>query len=272
MRNDRAEIAAHRAERDKLFASTDAPQANANASSTADRTSADVTLCADATASKESLQPKGAGDATIESPRDSVQRRGQARGFIAELIQSLPQGTHITACEVYERVQQAGLNLSLSTVYRTLGLLKAQGVVQALSGEHGSRYEAHDDDHDHDHLICLSCGFTVEFVDDLLKGFGQVLAKRNGYEFKRSRFDLYGLCQECQAKSSEFKIRQTVSRLQTAGVQMERYEITIASATSHFEARRLDRGCEAVATMLQELEQLQSELRACLDAFTPVKV
>ena len=148
--------------------------------------------------------------------------------------------------------------------------MTAEGVVQALSGEHGNRYEAHDDDHDHDHLICLA-GFTIEFVDDLLKGFGRVLAKRNGYEFKRSRFDLYGLCQQCQEKSSEFKIRQTVTRLQTAGVQMQRYEITIASATGHFEARRLDRGCEAVAAMLQEMEQLQSELRACLDTFAPRK-
>jgi Fur family ferric uptake transcriptional regulator len=242
MRNETAEIAAYKAESDGMPDDDDHVHANANAGSDAD-------------------------SELIDGLKEPAQRRGQARNFIAEMIQSLPKGTHITASEVFERVQQAGLNLSLSTVYRTLGQLKADGVVQALSGEHGNRYEAHDDDHDHDHLICLSCGFTIEFVDDLLKGFGKVLAKRNGYEFKRSRFDLYGLCQECQAKSSEFKIRQTITHLQTAGAQLERYEETIASATTHFEARRFERGCEAVETMLQDLEQMQSELRACLDAF-----
>jgi Fur family ferric uptake transcriptional regulator len=198
---------------------------------------------------------------------ESAKRRGQARKFISELIQNLPQGIHLTAGEVYDRVQQAGLNLSLSTVYRTLGLLKAEGVVQALSGEHGSRYEAHDDDYDHDHLICLSCGYTVEFVDDLLKGFGQVLAKKSGYEFKSSRFDLYGLCQECQSKSEEYKIRQTVSTLQTTFEQLGRLEGAAQNALGQFEARKLDKGCESIELLLESIDQLQSDLHKCLSRF-----
>jgi Fur family ferric uptake transcriptional regulator len=198
---------------------------------------------------------------------ESAKRRGQARRFIAELIQNLPQGTHLTANEVYDRVQQAGLNLSLSTVYRTLGLLKAEGVVQALSGEHGSRYEAHDDDYDHDHLICLSCGYTIEFVDDLLKGFGQVLAKKSGYEFKRSRFDLYGLCHECQSKSEEYKIRQTVSTLEAASDDLARLEATVQTALNQFGARKIDKGCDSVESLINEIDRVQSDLQKCLSRF-----
>lgn len=198
---------------------------------------------------------------------EQIRRKGQARKFIAELIQGLPQGQHITAGEVYSRVQEAGLNLSLSTVYRTLGSLKADGVVQALSGEHGSRYEAHDEDNDHDHLICLSCGFTVEFVDDLLKGFGQVLARRNGYEFKRSRFDLYGLCQDCQSKSEEFKIRQALTTLQTAEDQLASIGSVLRSASSAFENRKTERALESTEQVVRSLEQLQNMLSSCLAKF-----
>lgn len=201
------------------------------------------------------------------SAAEQNRRKGQARKFIAELIQGLPQGQHITAGEVYSRVQDAGLNLSLSTVYRTLGSLKAEGVVQALSGEHGSRYEAHDDDYDHDHLICLSCGFTVEFVDDLLKGFGQVLARRNGYEFKRSRFDLYGLCQDCQSKSEEFKIRQALATLQSAEDQLSALGGLVRSAASAFENRKTERAIESTEQVVRSLDQLQSVLTACLSKF-----
>ena len=203
-----------------------------------------------------------------ESTANDAKRRGQARKFIAEMIQSLPQGTHLTANEVYDRVQLAGLNLSLSTVYRTLGQLKAEGVVQSLSGDHGSRYEAHDDDYDHDHLICLNCGFTVEFVDDLLKGFGQVLAKRNGYEFKRSRFDLYGLCQECQSKSAEHKVRQAIVGLQGAEEQILKMENLVQNALSNFEVRKVDKGLENIEQMMQALALLQSELQDCVTRFT----
>jgi len=197
------------------------------------------------------------------STGDSLPRRGQARKFIIDLIQHLPQGIHLTAGEVFDRVQQSGLNLSLSTVYRTLSMLKAEGVVQSLSGEHGSRYEAHDDDHDHDHLICLSCGYTVEFVDELLKGFGQVLAKRSGYEFKRSRFDLYGLCQDCQAKSEQFKIKQALATLESAQDQLERAESSVETAHGFIEARRIDKGRETMDALIQELKRLQESLELC---------
>ncbi|MGH2508858.1 MAG: Fur family transcriptional regulator, partial [Ktedonobacteraceae bacterium] len=180
-----------------------------------------------------------------------MRRRGQARKLIVELIQNLPQGTHLTASEVYEQVKKRGLDLSLSTVYRTLGMLKAEGIVTSLSGEHGSRYEAHDEEHDHDHLICLSCGFTVEFVDDLLKGFGQVLAKKNGYEFKRSQFDLYGLCQECQSKSEQFKIRQAVGTLRDVDEQLDKIEGLIRTSLAHFEARKIDKGRDSMESLIK---------------------
>lgn len=192
---------------------------------------------------------------------DSLRRRGQARKLIASLIQSVPQGTHLTAAEVYQLAKESGADLSLSTVYRTLGLLKAEGSISSVSGEHGIRYEPHDEDHDHDHLICLECGYTVEFVDELLQGFGQVLARKNGYEFKRSRFDLYGLCQQCQSKSGEHKIRQSIACLHDVRENLEKLQHLINTAVGHFESRKIDKGCEAMDSVIDLLDHLQSEVQ-----------
>lgn len=198
---------------------------------------------------------------------DGLPRRGQARKLIASLIQSVPQGTHLTAAEVFQLAKDAGADLSLSTVYRTLGLLKAEGSISSVSGEHGIRYEPHDEDHDHDHLICLECGFTVEFVDELLQGFGQVLAKKSGYEFKRSRFDLYGLCEQCQSKSGEHKVRQAITCLQDIQENTEKLQNLINSALGHFESRKIDKGCETMDSLMDLLDHLQSELQNCASKF-----
>lgn len=190
-------------------------------------------------------------------------KRGQARAAITELIRNQPKGIHLTANEVFDRLKESGLDVSLSSVYRTLGSLKSDGAVTVLSGERGVRYEAHDAEHDHDHLICLECNYTIEFVDDLLSGFGQSLARQSGYDYKRSQFDIYGLCQECQSKSAEHKIRKTMASLQELQEQILKAGDLIYTALSHFETRKIESGCESVETLVQLFELLQEELHAC---------
>ncbi len=173
---------------------------------------------------------------------ENAHRRGQARKFILDLVQKQPQGTHLTAAEIYDRLREAGWELSLSNVYRTLGMLKADGSLSSVAGEHGIRYEAHDSNHDHDHLICLSCGLAIEFVDELIQGFGQVLAKKSGYEFKRSRFDLFGLCSDCQSKSEEHQTKQLIASLNEVAQRRLKMDDLIKSSLHHYGSRKMDRG------------------------------
>ncbi len=194
---------------------------------------------------------------------DARKKRGQSES-IAELLQQLPQGTHVTAPQVFELAQKAGIQISLSSVYRTLNLLKNAGQVGALSGEHGVRYEARHTDHDHDHLICMVCGFTVEFEDDLIKGFGQDLARRKGYDYKRSRFDIYGLCLECQSKSDEHKVRQSITVLGDVGGKMQSIMNLLDSALNNLDARKVERSCEAIEEALQLLEGAPAQLETVL--------
>ncbi|MBP6745903.1 transcriptional repressor, partial [bacterium] len=125
---------------------------------------------------------------------------------IEAIVKAIPRGDHLTAPEVYELAVERGLKVSLSTVYRTLNRLKADGNVITVSGDRGLRYEAAEEGPAHDHLICLACGMTIEFYDELIRGFGKAVAQRKGFDHTTSRFDILGYCQNCRSKDTSHKI------------------------------------------------------------------
>ena len=89
-------------------------------------------------------------------------RQQSTQAAIADIIRSIPRGDHLTAPEVFEKAKAQGLRVSLSTIYRTLNRLKAEGDVITVSGDRGLRYEAAEEGPAHDHLIRLGCGLTIE--------------------------------------------------------------------------------------------------------------
>src|SRR5688572_29922862 len=84
--------------------------------------------------------------ARTASEHNAERKRVGTQHAIQELIKEMPRGTHLTAPEVYRTARERGLQVSLSTIYRTLNLLQAHGDITALSSDHGRRFEARDDD------------------------------------------------------------------------------------------------------------------------------
>lgn len=141
---------------------------------------------------------------------------GVTRKLIAQIVKDLPKGTHLTVPEVFERTKELGLPISISTVYRILNKMKLQGTVSTVAGDRSQRYETADSDHDHDHLICLGCGLTIEFMDELIRGFGKSVAERKGFEHRSSRFDILGYCKRCSSKDHGHRFQQSLDNLGSA--------------------------------------------------------
>jgi len=69
---------------------------------------------------------------------------------------------HLDADELYRRAREKQPRLSLSTVYRTLQLLKKLSLVEELHfDETHHHYEVKPSD-EHHHLVCLGCGKVIE--------------------------------------------------------------------------------------------------------------
>jgi len=108
---------------------------------------------------------------------------------------------HLSIEDMLEKVRAIDQGVGYATVYRTLKLLKDSGLAfERHFGDGISRYEVADEGEHHDHLICQTCDKIVEFEDDEIERLQEALAQSYGFELRRHKHELYGICGDCQAK------------------------------------------------------------------------
>jgi Fur family transcriptional regulator, ferric uptake regulator len=123
------------------------------------------------------------------------------RQLLLELIQE--HGGHLDAHELYRLASERNPRLSLSTVYRTMNLLRDLGLVNEVHlGEEHHHYELRPTT-EHCHLICASCGKVVEIRSPLIQQLKAAVSKRHDFEVAEAQVDLIGLCADCRTKVEE---------------------------------------------------------------------
>lgn len=114
---------------------------------------------------------------------------------------------HLTVEEIYDRTKRLSPDIGIATVYRTIQLLTEIGyVTRDYLGDTVVRYELQkkNSEHNHHHLLCLTCGKIIEAQDDLTKGIEEILRERYGFEVVDHRLQFTGYCTECiSARSGE---------------------------------------------------------------------
>ncbi len=115
---------------------------------------------------------------------------GQRR-IIADVLEGAED--HPDVEELYGRASAIDGNISLATVYRTVKLFEEAGILDKLEfGDGRARYEDAERDH-HDHLIDITSGEVIEFVDPEIEALQEKIAERLGYDLKGHRLELYGV-------------------------------------------------------------------------------
>ncbi|MGR3804554.1 Fur family transcriptional regulator [Marinibacterium profundimaris] len=115
---------------------------------------------------------------------------GQRRIIARVLEQS---DDHPDVEQLYARAVATDPQISIATVYRTVKLFEEAGILEKLEfGDGRARYEDADRDH-HDHLIDLSTGEVIEFVDPEIEELQERIARKLGYELRGHRLELYGV-------------------------------------------------------------------------------
>jgi len=115
---------------------------------------------------------------------------------------------HLSARDVFLRVQDACPSCGLNTVYRTLELMAQMGLVSKLEfGDGQSRYELsreHGSKPHHHHLVCLRCKSIVDYTDfikdelDLIRKTEKGLSSKFGFKIADHEILFKGLCPQCQ--------------------------------------------------------------------------
>lgn len=100
---------------------------------------------------------------------------------------------HPDVDELYARASAQDPRISLATVYRTVKLFEEAGILERVEfGDGRARYEDAERDH-HDHLIDLTTGEVIEFVDPEIEALQEKIAAKLGYTLKGHRLELYGV-------------------------------------------------------------------------------
>ncbi len=106
---------------------------------------------------------------------------------------------HFDADELFFQMKTGGQKVSRATVYNTLDLLQDCGLISKYRfGENHSRYEKAFGRPHHHHLICLSCGDIIEFVNDRIEKIQKEVSEANKFKVQTSTLQIFGICIKCQ--------------------------------------------------------------------------
>ena len=124
------------------------------------------------------------------------------RETILQVLQSLPQGKHLSAEEIYNLLLFQQEKISLSTVYRTLHLLTKVGILRELELAEGHKhYEISAPNlYTHHHLVCIQCHKTFEFNNDSIMKISQKQAEKEGVEILDCQLTVHAICIEALHK------------------------------------------------------------------------
>jgi Fur family ferric uptake transcriptional regulator len=139
-------------------------------------------------------------DARLQQFADFLSRTGlKSTRQRQQIVQAFfAAGRHLTAEQLYQRLQEQDPGIGLVTVYRTLKLLREAGLATGRQfGDAYTRFDPTPVDRPHDHLICVRCGQIQEFRDPNLYTLRARVARRQGFTVTEHRLDVYGLCRDC---------------------------------------------------------------------------
>ncbi len=104
---------------------------------------------------------------------------------------------HISAEEIYAQVIDKYSHVNISTIYRTLDLLKRLGLVTETDlGGGRVRYHPSDKGHHH-HLVCQNCGAIVDLDESVLIPLRDALRREYKFDADLRHLAIFGRCKKC---------------------------------------------------------------------------
>lgn len=115
------------------------------------------------------------------------------------IIQALRDASgHVTAAQIADQVRQHYPSVDLSTVYRTLDVLKRMRVATSIDVGTGDALFEWAPPEPHHHLVCTSCEKISMLDHAYLEDLDNALRHDLGFNANLDHFAIFGLCKDCQ--------------------------------------------------------------------------
>lgn len=136
-----------------------------------------------------------------EKLRERGTRLTRQRRILLEILEG--SKTHLKAAELLRLAQKKGREINRATVYRTLALLKEEGLIDELDLLHlqGEEhfYEARRAG-DHIHIVCPRCGMIEEMESQRVKQLTAEIELQTGGKLETMRIEARVECKECRGR------------------------------------------------------------------------
>jgi Fur family ferric uptake transcriptional regulator len=124
------------------------------------------------------------------------QRRTRQRAAVDEALEDTAD--FISAQELHGMLRARGAAVGLATVYRTLQTMADDGRVDVLRSDGGEAiYRRCSRDEHHHHLVCRSCGSTVEVSGPAVETWTGAVAREHGFTDVSHTLEIFGTCPQC---------------------------------------------------------------------------
>lgn len=139
-------------------------------------------------------------EAVLRLRREGIRVTPQ-REAILDLLVNGPVD-HPSADDLYQALAPEFPNLSVATIYNNLRLFTKIGLIKEMTyGDASSRFDFSSTQHYH--AICQKCGRVVDLYYPILDDVEMVTENLTGFKVSGHRMEVYGICQQCQAKQEE---------------------------------------------------------------------
>jgi len=106
---------------------------------------------------------------------------------------------HISAEEICAQVRAHYPQMNISTVYRTLELVKELGLVTEIDlGDGRARYQCMGKGRNHHHLICEKCGKIIDIENSILDPLWGDVQQRYNFKVNMKHLAIFGKCENCK--------------------------------------------------------------------------
>ncbi|AOZ72907.1 transcriptional repressor [Boudabousia tangfeifanii] len=126
-----------------------------------------------------------------------MQRMTRQRAAIEKAIAETDQFR--SAQQLHDDLKEAGENIGLATVYRTLQAMAADDEIDMVRSEDGeTRYRRCLAFVHHHHLICRNCDRTIEVEAGPVEAWIKEVAEEHGFSDLTHLADITGICEDCK--------------------------------------------------------------------------
>lgn len=113
-------------------------------------------------------------------------------------------GQPLGAEQVFLALQEKGVNVNLSTVYRILESLASKGLIIKISigSDTKALFELNRMEHKH-HLICMKCKKMLSVDGCPFEEYEKLLQNKMGFDVTGHKLEIYGYCDKCKLLHNE---------------------------------------------------------------------